>query len=181
MTLLLELRTGTRAAHSRLEDGLDLLRRCSAPQSYAALLQDFRSLYAPLERALEQSPATARAVPDFAERRKTAWLDEDLAALGVTPAPDREVPELGSAEQVAGTCYVLEGATLGGAVVVRRLADDDAGTLPSRFFTSYGSRRGAMWSSFRGHLHALDERGLDREATVLAARRTFDLFERACS
>ena len=46
------------------------------------------------------------------------------------------------------------GATLGGAVVARELPD-----VPHRFFMSYGSRRGAMWASFRGHLRALDERG----------------------
>lgn len=179
--LLSELRRGTRDAHTRLEDGLDVLTRCRTPQSYAALLQAFRSLHAPLERALAASGASARAVPDLADRRKTAWLDEDLAALRAPVPPDREVPALLCAEAVAGTCYVLEGATLGGAVVVRHLEQAGGPPLPSRFFTSYGPRRGAMWSAFRAHLRALDAHGLDHERTVSAARRTFDLFERACA
>ena len=177
MTLLTALRAGTRDAHTALEDQLDVLVRCRSPLTYVPLLQSFRSLYAPLERALEVSPVTGAVVPDFAHRRKTTWLDDDLAALGAPSAPDRAVPALPSPEDVAGTCYVLEGATLGGAVVVRRLGTG----LPARFFSSYGSRRGAMWSSFRGHLGALDARGVDHDRTVAAARRTFALFAQACA
>ena len=176
MTLLLSLRSGTRDAHQRVEDTVDVLRAGRSPQTYAPVLQAFRSLYAPLERALEGSPLTLAVVPDFAERRKTAWLDADLAALGAAVPADLDVPPLGAVEDVAGTCYVLEGATLGGAIVARELPE-----VPHRFFASYGSRRGAMWAGFRGHLRELDERGIDRERAVTAARRTFALFERACA
>ncbi len=176
MRLLTALRAGTRDAHTHLEDALDVGSRCRSPETYAVLLQGFRSLYAPLERALGAAPTTVGVVPDFAERRKTAWLDDDLAVLGACPGPDRHVPTLESAEDVAGTCYVLEGATLGGALVVREVAT----CLPTRFFTSYGGRRGAMWSAFRGHLDALDARGVDHDRTVEAARRTFGLFAQAC-
>jgi heme oxygenase (biliverdin-IX-beta and delta-forming) len=176
MSLLSALRAGTREAHRGLEDELDVLGRCRSPRTYVPLLQGFRSLYGPLERSLETAPATGRVVPDFAERRKTAWLDDDLAALGARPAADCAVPTLTTAEDVAGTCYVLEGATLGGALVAREVDD----TLPTRFFASYGGRRGAMWAAFRGHLSALDDRGADADRAVAAARRTFALFARAC-
>ena len=176
MTLLTSLRSGTREAHARVEDTVDVLRAGRSPETYAPVLQAFRSLYAPLEQALDRSPHTLAVVPDFAERRKTAWLDADLAALGAPVPADLDVPALPTLEDVAGTCYVLEGATLGGAVVARELPH-----VPHRFFASYGSRRGAMWARFRGHLRALDERGVDRERTVAAARRTFALFERACA
>ena len=110
------------------------------------------------------------------ERDPRPWLDADLAVLRAPVLPDLEVAPLTTVEQVAGACYVLEGATLGGAVVARALPD-----VPHRFFTSYGSRRGAMWAGFRGHLSVLDERGVDRQEAVDAARRTFGLFERACA
>lgn len=174
MTLLLRLRTGTRDAHQRVEDTVDVLRAGRSPDTYVPVLQAFRSLYAPLEQALDRSPLTMAVVPDFAERRKTAWLDADLAALGAPVPADVDVPPLDALEDVAGTCYVLEGATLGGAVVARALPG-----VPHRFFASYGSRRGAMWAGFRGHLRELDERGIDRDRAVEAARRTFALFERA--
>jgi heme oxygenase len=180
VTLLQALRSGTRQDHERLEASVDVLDRCRTPGAYAALLQDFRSLYAPLERALAAAPVTSEVLPDWADRRKTVWLDEDLAALDAAPVPDRAVPALASAEDVAGACYVLEGATLGGAVVVRSLAGADEHPPPHRFFSSYGDRRGAMWSRFRGHLRELDARGADRDRTVAAAREVFRCFEQAC-
>lgn len=176
MSLLTSLRNGTREAHQRVEDSVDVLRAGRSPETYAPVLQAFRSLYAPLEQALDRSPLTLAVVPDFAERRKTAWLDADLAALGAPVPADLEVPPLPTVEDIAGVCYVLEGATLGGAVVARELPD-----LPHRFFASYGSRRGAMWAGFRGNLHALDEHGVDCERTVASAQRAFELFERACA
>ncbi len=176
MSLLTSLRSGTREAHARVEDAVDVLRAGRSPQTYVPVLQAFRSLYAPLEQALDRLPLTLDVVPDFADRRKTAWLDADLAGLGAPVPADLAVPPLTTVEDVAGACYVLEGATLGGAVVARELPQ-----VPHRFFTSYGSRRGAMWASFRGHLRALDERGVDQDRTVAAARRTFALFERACA
>ena len=175
MSLLTSLRSGTRDAHQRVEDTVDVLRAGRRPETYAPVLQAFRSLYAPLEQELARSPHTLAVVPDFAERRKTAWLDADLATLGAPVPRDLDVQPLTTVEDVAGACYVLEGATLGGAVVARELPD-----VPHRFFASYGSRRGAMWASFRGHLRALDERGVDQDRTVAAARRTFALFETAC-
>lgn len=180
MTLLVALRSGTRDAHDRLEDGLNVLERCRTRETYIPLLQAFRSLYAPLERAVASSGLAGEALPEWQQRRKTGWLDEDLAALGAAALPDREVPRLHTVEDVVGVCYVLEGATLGGAVVVQQLARDRDDPPPHRFFASYGRDRGAMWAAFRRHLVELDARGLDRASAVAAARRTFGSFEQAC-
>lgn len=173
MSLLLALRERTRDAHDRLEAGLDVLHRCQDPASYAALLAGFRSVYAPLERELDTSPATGLVLPDWPSRRKTAWLDADLAALGASPRRDVPVPPLSSAEAVAGAAYVVEGATLGGAVLLRSISP----TLPRRFFTSYGAERGRRWRAFRSQVEALP---LERDAVVASAVTTFAAFERAC-
>ena len=174
MTLLLALRAGTRDAHDRLESGLDVLHRCSGRASYAVLLADLRSVYAPLERALDRCPATAHVLPDWGQRRKTSWLDDDLAALGACAAPDAVLAEVVTVEDVVGAAYVMEGATLGGAIVLRSL--DPA--WPASFFGSYGPRRGAMWRGFRQRVEALA--GVDEAAATAAARRTFRAFEGAC-
>lgn len=176
MSLLLTLRTRTRAAHERLEATVDLPHRWHDRTAYTALLNGFRSVYAPLEQALDDAPGTPPALPDWSERRgKTAWLDEDLAALEARPGPEAELPRLSSVEEVAGAAYVIEGATLGGAVVLRSL--DPA--LPCRFFTAYGAQRGRRWRAFRQHLEQLPD--LDDEAVVASADRTFAAFQRACT
>ena len=173
---MLALRSGTRDAHDRLEHEADVLDRCQVPEAYVALLQAFRSVYAPLERALSASPLTAPVVPDWPQRRKTSWLDADLRALGASAAADRPVPALDVAEDVAGACYVVEGATLGGALVVRALVAAPGEPPPHRFFSSYGEQRGAMWLRFRRRLAELE---LDPDRTVDAARRTFRAVEQA--
>jgi len=79
-----------------------------------------------------------------------------------------------------GTLYVLEGATLGGALVVRELERTFGSPPPHRFFASYGAARGAMWHAFRRHVEAIERRGVDRAAVVRAATDTFATVERAC-
>lgn len=179
MTLLAELRRETRDAHDRLERELDVPARCRTADGYAALLLTFRSVHAPLEAAIAACPAADRVLPDWRSRVKTGWLDEDLAALGVDrPGPSVDVAPLPSAEDVLGTAYVVEGATLGGALIVRQLQEAFPEPPPHRFFSSYGPRRGAQWRAFRVQAEAAHAGGLDTGRIVDAARRTFALFER---
>lgn len=174
MSLLHDLRAQTREAHDGLEERLDVPSRAADGAAYADLLTTFRSVYAPLERAVAACPATPRALPDWAARVKTPWLDADLRALGRALPADAVVGRLRTAEDVVGTLYVLEGATLGGAVLVGQLDP----LLPRRFFSSYGAERGAMWRGFRRRVDALED-GLRSADVVAAARRTFALFEAA--
>ncbi len=177
MSLLVELRAATRVAHERLESRLDVLSRCRTTTQYAALLAGFRSVYAPLEQALDASPLTTTAVPDWAQRRKTGWLEADLRDLGAAapPLPTGTAPR--STAEVVGAVYVMEGATLGGALVVRSLRSAFAEPPPHRFFDSYGARRGAMWAAFRRCAEGL---AVDPAPAVDAALRTFAAVEAAC-
>lgn len=176
--LLLALRTGTRDLHDALEADLDVVDRAADPSEYAALLSAFRDVYAPLERALDASPATPTVLDDWPARRKTAWLDADLVALGAPRSDSPVQVELPSREDVVGSAYVMEGATLGGAVVLAGLQRRWGRPLPHRFFSSYGADRGRMWRSFRRQVEALDD--VDVDACVAAARRTFDAFAERC-
>lgn len=179
MSLLLELRAATRDVHARAEERLDVLHRCRDRHAYVQLIQGLHSVYAPLEDAVQACPATVATVPDWAERRKTPWLDEDLAALGVAPAPPSAAPAVRRAEDVVGTVYVMEGATLGGAVVLRSLTALPV-PPPHRFFTAYAVRRQEMWRSFRQHVARLEVTALDRGIVVDAATRTFEAVLRSC-
>ena len=181
MSLLLALRRQTREAHERLESGLDVAGRCRTRHGYGQVLAGLRSAYAPLEAAVSASPAAASAVPDWADRRKTAWLDADLAGLRVAPGPAADVPELDAVEDVLGAVYVMEGATLGGALLVAQLQQVFADPPPHRFFSSYGERRGAMWHGFRVRAEALGEAGADADQVVEAALRTFGVLEACCA
>ncbi len=174
------LRAGTAEAHRRLDHLLDSAGCFASLDGYRRYLRRIAPLQAALEGALEAAGAEA-LLPDWPRRRKASLIAADLRALGgPPPAPlPRPFPGLAGwrAGDVLGTLYVLEGATLGGAVLARRLGDlglrRERG---GRFLDPYGEERGRMWRLF---LEALEETPLapKEEAALLPrARAVFALF-----
>lgn len=114
-------------------------------------------------------------------RSHTRSLTRDLLALGIDPAnlpraPTALLPKLPSLAQALGACYVLEGATLGGRVILRdlqaRLGSEIADA--TSFFGGRGDSVGPTWQEFRA---VLDRFGQQHEAqlvhVVAGAERTF--------
>ena len=143
---------------------------------YAAALGRLWGMYQPLEAELRWAPAARPA-----ELRKAGWLAADLAELGVGASQRaalprcQALPPLDTDLQVLGCRYVLEGATMGGAVLVRQLRSA-APRLPVRFFLSYGVRRGPRWQAVRGELCAAVRDDKDLAALVGGAQATFETF-----
>lgn len=153
--LLSRLRHETRSSHDRLERHprlapltTDTLTR----ETYAALLERLLGFYEPLEEALGCHAERL----GLGDRWKVDLLVRDLDALGRTPAAMAALPRCAALPDVAvparalGCFYVLEGATLGGAVIRRHLARS-LGITPATggaFYASYGRRIGPMWKAF---------------------------------
>lgn len=181
--LLARLRDDTRAHHERLEALVPVLDPSLTQAGYAAVLAAMRDVYAPLEAAIAGLADAAALGLDLAARRKTPWLDADLAALarrGVRPPASGWIvaaDALPATDAAAlGALYVVEGATLGGALVVRRtapmlgLAPDDG----CRFFDSYGEARGTRWREFREAVERFELAAPEAaDAVVAAALATF--------
>ena len=130
MTIAGRLKMETAAAHDRLDAGLDLLH---GGERYAAALARFWGFYAGAEPQLDRWH-TAAGLTDWPQRRKLPALRADLLALGMTPAAIDALPvrRFGGAPEVGagfGWLYVLEGATLGGAVIARHVRK--RGTVPA--------------------------------------------------
>ena len=177
--VLVALRSATRDAHDRLESKLDILARLHDRPLYTRFLVGLHSVYAPLEESVSACALTRFAIPDWSLRAKSLWLAEDMQALGASAAPIVDI-RVASVEDIVGSVYVMEGATLGGAVILRELGN--AGALPPhRFFFGYGDKRGSMWAAFRSQVAALDGPKLDRGRVIQAAQRTFRAVEDACA
>lgn len=147
MSVLAAIREATGAAHEELETGLDVLSRLGTLDGRRRLLADFHALYEPAEGAL--APRLA-AVPGlaYAERLKLPLLLDDLRALGgQTPAP-AEAPRLRELPHALGFAYVLEGATLGGRVIRKRVAAAGQSFTGLSFFDAYGPAAGRRWMDF---------------------------------
>jgi heme oxygenase len=150
------------------------------PASYGRYLQRVHALYAALEPRLWS--ACAELVLDHALRVKESWLRADLTDLGcdrIAPS-SLPLPSLASPLHALGAAYVVEGATLGGPVLLARLRT--AGVLDpehpggARFLSGYGARNAAMWRAFRAALQAAGQ-SADRaplRAGALAMFRAYD-------
>lgn len=197
--MLAALRAGTRDLHARTEAAFVLGGTEVTHAVYAAVLVHLAAYYARTEAALAPwAPALAPLGLDVAARQKTALLWRDLAAIGA--APDEEAgpipamapalvpasaPVIPNAATALGTLYVLEGATLGGQLLRRRLGPALGLTAEAglAFFSAYGADVGPMWRAFTTAVDRFDHttpaavRPGRHAAAVAGARTAFLAFE----
>lgn len=114
----------------------------------------------------------------FQPRRRAHLLAQDLNVLGCSGMPDASwpVPRYRSRDEALGAIYVMEGSTLGGAVITRRLQADLALTPVggAAYFHGHGPNAGAMWKAFKALLDDELSSTIDRAAAVEGATRTFE-------
>ena len=183
--ILAKLKEQTAEQHQRLEGKLNILARLNSAQGYKSLLKQFYGFYRPLEMHLGSVMCPPGFLANFTARRKTPLLEKDLLFLDL---PERELralpqcqklPTVESEAQAFGCLYVLEGATLGGQIISKYIAEK-LGYESERgatFFMSYGAEVRAMWCAF---CQALREYATAHDAddeVVAAAVDTFDKFD----
>ncbi|QKT02780.1 biliverdin-producing heme oxygenase [Ectothiorhodospiraceae bacterium 2226] len=182
------MRAATAVRHRAVES-LPALTRLFDPgldrPAYSATLRGLLRATVACERALRKQKAqwAGRGLDWGARLRKSQWLHEDLARLGVSPEPPPlpASPELDDISCCVGCLYVLEGATLGGCVIGKALRRNARIPVQAqRYFTGYGADTGARWTAFWlriGAAHAWEAPA--RAAAAETARATFDLYH-AC-
>lgn len=179
-TLRFRLRAATDALHRATERQFALERRFASRAAYRDLLAALYGFHVPLEAAL-RSIDWGTGAGLAARLCKSQWLADDLSALGLADAAISalprcgELPALPSRSAGFGALYVVEGATLGGQLIVKQL-QQRLGIGPGTggyFFASYGSQIGPMWRAF---VAALDTHDADHAAVERAARATFRAF-----
>jgi heme oxygenase len=183
--VLARLKRETADAHARVDAIAD--PALSNRRAYRQLLLGMRDAHRALEPELRRhADSLARAGYDVARRSKLAWLDADLALLGDTSAEPSPSIALRDGSEAFGAVYVVEGATLGGQVIARRVMpalalSPDAGC---RYFSGYGAATRERWLETRdaigAHVVSLESPdGISR--MIAAAKETFALFARALS
>ncbi|BAU93052.1 heme oxygenase [Methylorubrum populi] len=166
------LREATAAAHEALERDLDWEARVATLPGYRDLLVRLRGFHAAYEPAIGAALADA---PFFDPRRRLPALDADLHALD-RRAPDTPsapaAPRLDGPGAALGALYVLEGSTLGGAVIGRHVARLHGEGVPLAYYAGRGRDTGPLWRSFRERLDGLPE--ADAAAAFAAGIATFE-------
>lgn len=169
--MIQDLRAATRHLHERLEDRFDAIQLLSDETRRAETIRRYASFHLPadavLSRALGHIPAldmASRARGGLISAHADGWQWIDF------PAP------AGVADAL-GMLYVVEGATLGGNVILKRLRDNGADRPEFAFLHPYGSQSGLMWKRFLSAAEA--EIGTDPEARQMACRGAVAAFRHA--
>jgi heme oxygenase (biliverdin-IX-beta and delta-forming) len=170
------LRRETAPAHSRLETFIETRDFFASVTRYTAFLQASQAFQSEAEKALDECDAAA-VIPDWPRRQRARLARNDLQALGqtCTDASTFTLTKVATPEWVLGVAYVLEGATLGGGVLLKTVARlNVSAEHGASFLASYGSQRGAMWQAFLTTLAHWENRGITQQKVISAAAEAFD-------
>lgn len=184
-SLIQALRTETAELHVALEKRLPFFSAGLDLEFYRRLMAAYYGFYQPLEQRLHVLSLTPTGL-DQSLRIKLPVLRADLVALGLDDAAIEALPtchllpEIESRTAALGVSYVLEGATLGGQILRRRVAEqlDLDACSGAAFLDVYGELTGRRWKDF---LDYLGDRNLGSAQTLevtRAAKATFTCFER---
>lgn len=174
------LHAATRVGHHALDHHrimTPLLKPHVGVDDYGNALAALHGIVVLTETAIKAYLQDRPQLFDYAPRCKRAALETDLALLGRQPAACRlPAPAIDSAGALFGTLYVLEGATLGGQFIARRLLDAGS-TLPLHFYQIYGAHTEARWQAFLAVAEAACPAAshLAAEAAAIAAFRAFQI------
>lgn len=174
------LREETKEAHQALERMLiPMIREIRSVADYVRLLGLMYGYHNPVERQLAIYLNDA-IVPLYTQRRNSNALVKDMLAFTEEPVLTEcaTLPAITNEWQALGAMYVLEGSTLGGAVISRMLTRDASLGLECglRFFDYYGEERITMWQSFKAALDAMPASAEEQDDTIATARDTFERF-----
>lgn len=189
MDILDKLREETRADHDELEEtGMSdrIMDATLQPEEYKRLI----TVHYLVHRALEERLARADVQQHFPElhfenRKKLPLIEKDLAELKIDEQkidqmkPAGKLPDIEEPYGLLGTMYVMEGATLGGMVIMKALKKNDqlSGIENFHYFGCYGGDTGKQWKRF---LEVLKEEGNKPEAqqpVIKAASQTYQFFK----
>ncbi|MDG3007032.1 biliverdin-producing heme oxygenase [Paludisphaera mucosa] len=180
--MMSRLKELTRPHHDAVELRMGSYGPTESIEGYTRVLRRFLGFHRPVEEAFAALAGWDAIGIDPAERSRTALLEADLRALGLSDAEVAAVPRcpapppLASLPEALGAMYVLEGSTLGGQYIRKRV-ESTLGLAPGRgcsYYASYGDRVGPMWKAFAAAVdgYATTE---DVQATIArSASATFD-------
>ncbi|QDT39784.1 Heme oxygenase [Stratiformator vulcanicus] len=180
------MRSGTRDLHERIEQRIRPAEALGDIDSYRRLLERYAAYYRCFEEIVRRDRFIVR---EFGSERleKSKWLRNDLRELNEavpvvgdqrSSAEELTLPDFPTRSHLIGGMYVLEGATLGGQVLLRRYGPPRG--LPEgaavRFFEGYRDATGMMWQAFSQTACRLVEAEAEIAAAVDSARATFSSF-----
>lgn len=141
------LRDVIKNAHDKLEHQPILLQLLGdvSLEGYANALAALHGVYAAVEKNILIFLANQPNLFDYQSRLKTLALEEDLKELEKAPyISNIAFPAPKNVAELVGMIYVLEGSTMGGQFLARKMRNK----YPMRFFSGYGDNTAQKWQEF---------------------------------
>jgi heme oxygenase len=151
------------------------------PVEYAEIIEKNYIMHALAEKALAAyAPLQNIEGLNVNDRYKTASLEKDMNLLGkkLPQIPSIEMP-INSVEDALGIMYVLEGATLGGAYILKALkrTESMSSITEYNYYSVYGEQIGPFWKSFQQVLLDNIKTKEQEDKTIAAASNAFEVFK----
>lgn len=176
------IKSTTEVQHLRLEQLMhvqEIMNGSLNPDQYRKILQTNYIVHLRFEERIHSflSDAVAAKIR-VPERAKLKALEKDMEEAGLSKecsAGAIENQTIKDEASALGAMYVLEGATLGGSVIVRKLKDNPRLmplNLNYHYYQVYGKELGSYWNTFIETLNAIPEKNWNN--AVQAATMLFD-------
>lgn len=174
-----KLKQATRADHDQLEQLMyvnDIMSGNLSLAQYRQILTTNYIVHKNLEHFLFSSLSYEIAQQlDLPHREKLASLQKDMDELKLSQT-ESEIEEISfniNDAELMGAMYVLEGATLGGSVIIKRMkTNPNFNGLSLNYYQVYGEQLIPMWKKFCEVLNQQSESGYDDAAN--GAKKMFD-------
>lgn len=175
------LKEETAQAHRETEQfsrGEEIMSKRLTQEGYIDILLKNYQLHRHFEPALLAMEGLNELFDgQLGERMRTNSLQGDLEAMKAEPQLfEGELPMPETIAQALGCMYVLEGSTLGGAVILRQLQQiPELNELAAfSFYGFYGKELGKKWQEFGVILTNFAQDAEKEEEVVAFAKTTFE-------
>lgn len=149
------LKSATAEIHNQVESlafSNNIMNGSLTMEQYKWLIWQNYILHASSESLIDKVlPVELKNELNLSKRQKLRLLQRDIHHLNITNYSKNLLLDINSAAKSLGVMYVLEGSTLGGAVIRRHLESNPrlSAVTQYNFYGCYGQDTGKMWMEFK--------------------------------
>ncbi|WP_211747144.1 biliverdin-producing heme oxygenase [Paenibacillus sp. Marseille-Q4541] len=185
-TIMEQLRQETAQEHHDIEQNayaIAIMDQTLTSEQYLTYLQKFYGFIKPLEDQISLLGLGQDTLLDMHARKKTPLLEKDIQDLlpkdsDLSSLPiASDLPTINSTPHLLGYLYVIEGSTMGGQIINKKLKQHLPSELEQnlRYFNAYGQETRSKWKEFAQIVNDNIHSEEDRQTTVTTAKKTFKL------
>lgn len=178
------LKAETLKDHEYLEDKFNiLLSKELTKKTYLALLKHLYLFHLYFEKNLEELSIKNKVIENYlSDRKKSDWLKHDIDILtessykvDLGEKSDFHFKDFSNIASLMGAIYVLEGATLGGQIITKKLRAHENLLIneATRFYAGYHENTGKMWRDYLTLLESYPWESYGKDKAVSGAKAIF--------